>query len=177
MADPELARHAQSVASLVTSTVARLTNLSDGERTRIIDAAWLHDIGKLTIARETRSKPGPLSEHEWIEMRAHSSLGADFLDQSSALRPLAVIVRHHHERHDGTGYPNGLSASDIPLGARIVGVADAYDAMISWRPYQPARAEADAVAELHRCSGAQFDPYIVALFLEATAHMRTEDQP
>ncbi|MEZ4531960.1 MAG: HD domain-containing phosphohydrolase [Thermomicrobiales bacterium] len=174
LADAHLALHADAVAELVRAMTDRLCTLTCTERALIIDAAWLHDIGKLTIAPETLNKPGPLTDAEWIEMRDHPGRGADFLNLSPGLRQLAPFVRHHHERNDGTGYPDGLAGSDIPLGARLIGVADAYDAMISWRPYRAPRSETDARAELRRCSGSQFDPDVVALFLDVVSLPRSQ---
>ncbi len=165
--DPLLWEHAQAVADYVGAMVLLLPEVSEFQRTAFLDAAWLHDIGKLTLSHDTLLKPGPLSEAEWLEMHEHPSRGAAYLASSHDLGAIAPIVRHHHEWHDGRGYPDGLQASQIKLGARLIGVADAYDAMTSWRPYQPTMSHQDATAELVRSSGTQFDPSIVTLFIRA----------
>jgi two-component system cell cycle response regulator len=170
--DPELWRHAAAVAEFVDAMASLLPGVTATQRGQFVDAAWMHDIGKLTMQREALLRPGPLSDAEWIEMRDHPTRGADYLDQSTLLREIAPLVRQHHEWHDGHGYPGELRGDRIQLGARLIGVADAYDAMTSWRPYRPLLAEIDAVAELQRCAGSQFDPDTVALFIRATDGLR-----
>jgi two-component system cell cycle response regulator len=124
-------------------------------------AAELHDIGKLAIPDAIVHKPGPLDAHEWAFMKQHAIIGQRILNAAPALAPVAAIVRSAHERWDGSGYPDGLSGEAIPLGARIIAVCDAYDAMTSERCYQNARSHRDALAELRHHAGTQFDPAVV----------------
>ena len=135
---------------------------------RLIDlsyGAYLHDIGKVRVPDGILNKETALTDEEWEEMRRHVQHGADMLREKTFLRRAATIVYAHHERHDGTGYPEGKAGEDIPLEARIVAVVDAYDAMTSERPYQPAKARQRAVEELGRSAGTQFDPAVVQVFL------------
>jgi HD-GYP domain-containing protein (c-di-GMP phosphodiesterase class II) len=127
-------------------------------------AAQLHDVGKIAIPDAILRKPGPLDEQEWSFVRRHTIVGERILSAAPALAEVAALVRSSHERFDGTGYPDSLARDAIPLGSRIIAVCDAFDAMTSERPYRRAMAPADALAELTRCSGSQFDPRIVAAF-------------
>jgi HD-GYP domain-containing protein (c-di-GMP phosphodiesterase class II) len=111
-------------------------------------------------------KPGPLDEHEWAFMRRHTIIGERIMQAAPALSAAAPLVRSSHENFDGTGYPDRLAGDDIPLGARVIGVCDAYDAMVSDRPYRPALSHAEALAELRRCAGTQFDPEVVRAFVD-----------
>jgi HD-GYP domain-containing protein (c-di-GMP phosphodiesterase class II) len=122
------------------------------------------------------AKTGPLDRDELGFMRRHTVIGQGIIEAAPALRPVAALVRHSHERWDGSGYPDGLAGEEIPLGARIVAVCDAYSAMVQARPYGPALEEAEALSELRRCAGAQFDPDVVAVFcrLRAQARRRRE---
>ncbi len=171
--DRDLYLHASLVASYVTAMCSSIDMLSEHERASIVDAAWLHDIGKLTISPVILRKAGPLTEQEWDEMREHPTRAANYLDDSSALSAATSHVRQHHEWHNGDGYPSGLSGAEISLGARLIEVADAYDAMTSWRPYRPKLSDDAAIGELRRCAGSQFDPEIVELFVRATKDLRT----
>jgi len=170
--DPDLWRHAGAVAAYVDATTKLFPDSEGSACGRVVDAAWLHDIGKLTMQREALSRPGPLSSEEWTEMREHPPRGAEYLEMSAALRDAAPLVRQHHEWHDGNGYPGALRGDEIELGARLIGVADAYDAMTSWRPYRSTLSDDDAVAELRRCAGTQFDPDIVERFIRASDGLR-----
>jgi putative nucleotidyltransferase with HDIG domain len=145
------------------SRLAPLFRLSGAERSALIQAAHLHDIGKLAIPERILSKPGPLDEVETELMRRHTITGAQILSSAGA-PPLTIsFVRSSHEWIDGTGYPDGLAGLEIPLGARIIAVCDAYDAMTSPRPYRPVPMTAEAAREeLVRCSGSQFDARVVA---------------
>jgi diguanylate cyclase (GGDEF)-like protein len=156
----DLALHLSGVAALAEPAAERF-GLSDPEIRRIHMAAELHDIGKSGIPDAILNKPGPLDPEEWAFMRRHTVIGERILLAAPALTPTAELVRSSHERFDGDGYPDGLKGDEIPLGARIVAVCDAFDAMISDRPYRDAMPVADAIAELHRCAGAQFDPRVV----------------
>jgi two-component system, cell cycle response regulator len=131
-------------------------------------AAELHDIGKVAIPDSILSKPGPLDEQDWEFVRRHTIIGEGILAASPALSRVAHIVRSTHERFDGHGYPDGLTSTDIPLAARIITVCDAYDAMVSERPYRRPLTPANALDELARCAGAQFDPGVVSAFIEAS---------
>jgi HD-GYP domain-containing protein (c-di-GMP phosphodiesterase class II) len=170
--DPELWNHARQVAEYVEAMTLSLTDLSGSAIRECIDAAWLHDIGKLTLPGEMLLKAGPLTDAEWVEVREHPSRGAAFLERSQALVSVAPLVRQHHEWHDGRGYPDGIAGNRIELGARLIGVSDAYDAMTSWRSYRPMLSADDAIHELTRCAGTQFGPQIVDLFVRATAGLR-----
>jgi HD-GYP domain-containing protein (c-di-GMP phosphodiesterase class II) len=128
-------------------------------------AGSLHDLGKLAIPEEILRKPGPLSDSERLVLRRHAQIGFRML-RSLGVEPVSTWVLHHHERWDGRGYPHGLGGEDIPLGSRILFVADAYDAMTSDRVYQSHLGHEDAVAELERCAGSQFDPQVVAVFVK-----------
>ncbi len=124
------------------------------------------DIGKVAVADAILLKPGKLTTEEWQEMRKHPTAGDEILKRVPFLRPAGAVVRHHHERFDGTGYPDGLKGAEIPLGARLFTVADTLDAMTSDRTYRQAPGFEAARAEILRCSGKQFDPHIVDLFLK-----------
>jgi diguanylate cyclase (GGDEF)-like protein len=152
--------HSQRVAQLAVRIAIRLgLSREDIELTRL--AANLHDLGKLALPEELLRKPGPLTEPERMVVERHPQIGFRMLD-SLGIDPVAEWVLHHHERWDGRGYPDGLRGRDIPLGARIIFVADAYDAMTSDRLYRARRSPAAALAELCECAGTQFDPQIVA---------------
>jgi HD-GYP domain-containing protein (c-di-GMP phosphodiesterase class II) len=129
-------------------------------------AAFLHDIGKVRVAEEILTKPGPLDAGEWGEMQQHPYFSYSILAHVESLRDAAEIVYCHHERYDGMGYPRRLRGAEIPLEARIFSVADAYDAMVSERPYRPSMSHFSAVQEIVRHSGTQFDPQVVAAFAE-----------
>jgi len=156
--------HSQRVAELAARTARRLgLDEQDVELTRL--AASLHDLGKLAIPEEILRKPGPLTEPERIVLERHPQIGFRMLE-SLGVDPVAEWVLHHHERWDGAGYPDGLVGTQIPLGARIIFVADAYDAMTSERIYRRRVTPDEAITELDRCSGTQFDPDIVAALAE-----------
>ncbi len=158
--------HAQRVSAL-SSVVAWQMGLRKEEVRQIEKAAILHDIGKIGVADAVLSNPGPLNEAEWAEMKRHPELGYQILRDIDFLNDVAEIVHAHHERFDGDGYPRGLKGEEIPLGARIFAVVDAYDAMTSHRPYRKAIPHNTAVQEIARNAGSQFDPEVVKAFLEA----------
>ncbi len=152
--------HSERVSDLAARIATRLgVDREQVELTRL--AASLHDLGKLAIPEEILRKPGPLSETERLVLERHPQIGYRMLE-SLGVDPVADWVLHHHERWDGSGYPDALGGEDIPLGARIIFVADAYDAMTSDRVYRGRLTDDEAIAELARCSGTQFDPMIVA---------------
>jgi HD-GYP domain-containing protein (c-di-GMP phosphodiesterase class II) len=127
-------------------------------------AGVIHDIGKIGVSDRILEKNGPLDEEEWEEMKRHPEIGYSILSTVNEYSPFAEIVLSHHERWDGKGYPKGLKGEEIPLFSRILAVAEAYDAMVSGRPYKEAMSGEEVLAELRRCAGAQFDPGIVKVF-------------
>ena len=160
---PELHAHLRGTAELALA-VGRELGMEAEELDEVARAAELHDLGKVAIPDEILSKPGPLDETEWSFMRRHTMIGERILLAAPALRPVARLVRSSHERFDGSGYPDMLAGEEIPLGARVVAVCDAFDAMISERPYRAPRSDTEALAELQRCAGTQFDPAVVEAF-------------
>jgi diguanylate cyclase (GGDEF)-like protein len=166
--NPELGEHISGVAELA-EAVARRLDLNAEQVDHVRHAAALHDVGKMAIPDAILDKPGALDEAEWEFIRRHTVIGERIVAAAPALRPVAALVRSSHERWDGAGYPDALAGEDIPLGARIVSVCDAFDAMVADRPYRSGMAAADALTELERCSGSQFDPAVVAAFAAAWA--------
>jgi two-component system cell cycle response regulator len=164
--EPELGDHLKGVAKLAMGVATRL-EVEGEELDEVVRAAELHDVGKMAIPDEVLRKPGPLTEEEWAFVRQHTIIGERILSAAPALLPVAKLVRASHERFDGSGYPDGLAGDAIPLGARIVGVCDAYDAMVSDRSYRPAMSKGDALEELLRCAGRQFDAAVVEAFITA----------
>jgi putative nucleotidyltransferase with HDIG domain len=164
-----LDEHARAVADLA-AAVAEQLGLVDDERQTVQVAALLHDLGKVAVDERLLRKPGPLSADEWSAVRCHPEVGERLAREALALPEKTVVaIRHHHERFDGQGYPDGLAGHEIPLAARIVAVADAYDAMTSDRPYRRALTPLQAKTELARCAGTHFCPDVVAAFLSATS--------
>jgi diguanylate cyclase (GGDEF)-like protein len=163
---PELARHCAQVAELARATAARL-GVSALERDHIVSAAALHDVGKLAIPEPILSKRGPLDADEWGFVAQHPIIGHRVLAAAPSLAGAAELVRASHERWNGGGYPDGLAGEAIPLGARVIFVCNAYDAMVSARPHASVRTPAAAAAELRRGAGRQFDPAVVEAFLAA----------
>jgi response regulator RpfG family c-di-GMP phosphodiesterase len=143
--------------------------VSDDQVEQIRHAAELHDVGKVAIPDDIIHNPGPLDEVEWEFMRRHTLIGERIVAAAPALQHVASLVRSSHERWDGDGYPDRLAGHDIPLGSRIVAVADAFDAMTAHRSYSTPRTTEAALAELRRCSGAQFDPMVVEAFIAVLA--------
>jgi len=127
----------------------------------------LHDIGKIGIPDAILLKPGPLTPEEWKVMRTHPEIGKRLIERIPFLRGAIPIVYSHHEKWDGSGYPRGLGGADIPLGARIFAVVDAFDAMTFGRPFRRPLTVGAALAELDRCSGTQFEPAVVRAFVDA----------
>jgi diguanylate cyclase (GGDEF)-like protein len=158
--EPDLRDHVGDVAELALRVGIRL-GLKAEELDDVRRAAELHDVGKSAVPDAILAKPGPLDEREWEFVRQHTLVGERILRAAPALHSVAKLVRSSHERFDGTGYPDGLVGQTIPLGARIVSACDAWDAMITTRPYRHALSTADALQELRRGSGTQFDPVVV----------------
>jgi two-component system cell cycle response regulator len=161
--EPELHQHLRGVAALAGS-VARRLGLTAEQLDEVTRAAELHDVGKIAIPDDILHKPASLDEGEWELMRQHTIIGDRILGAAPAMRPVAQIVRASHERWDGAGYPDGFAGEQIPLGARIVSVCDAFHAMTTPRPYQRTLTREEALAELRRCAGSQFDPVVVEAF-------------
>jgi putative two-component system response regulator len=139
--------------------------LTDAELRPLIFGAMLHDIGKIGVRDAILNKPGPLTPGEWAEMRRHPLIGERICEPLTSSRAFAPVIRHHHERWDGHGYPDRLRGEAIPIGARIVGLADAFDAIVHERPYRAARSVEEALDELRAQAGRQFDPALVTAFV------------
>lgn len=152
--------HSERVAEL-SLLMAKNMGLPLVEQERIHIGAHLHDIGKIGIPDAILNKPGKLTENEFDTIRQHPEIGGTIVGKIKVFRSVADIVRHHHERFDGTGYPDGLCGEEISLGARIVAVADSFDAMTTQRTYRLALSVHEAIEETERCKGSQFDPEIV----------------
>jgi diguanylate cyclase (GGDEF)-like protein len=159
-------------SSLIAAIAVRMAHelrLPAVEIDRIRVAALLHDIGKVGVSEQILDKPGPLSPAEWQSVVQHPRIGQVIIEQVAAVQDAGAIILHHHERYSGRGYPHGLRGGEIPLGARIVAIADAYDAMIQDRPYRKAIGHAAALRELRRYATVQFDPELVELFCDLFA--------
>jgi diguanylate cyclase (GGDEF)-like protein len=160
---PDLGEHTRDVG-LLAAAVAEELGLGGQQLQHVRHAAELHDIGKVAVPSAILDKPGKLDAEEWKFIARHTMIGERILGAAIALRPVATLVRASHEHYDGRGYPDGLRGEEIPLGARIVSVCDAYDAMTSDRPYQRSLDREAALEELRRCAGTQFDPDVVDAF-------------
>lgn len=146
--------------------LAQKMGLSKEETENLRAAALLHDIGKIGTPDAILRKPGPLKIDEWHIIEDHPRIGSEILEKVQQLNSIVPAVRHHHERFDGLGYPNGLSGKSIPLISRIIALADSYDAMTSERTYRKALSSEDAIEEIKRCAGTQFDPDLIDMFVE-----------
>ena len=165
---PRMARHHRVVADMA-GALARHIGLRDEHLHAVVRAAELHDVGKVLVPDAILNKPGTLSADELAVMRRHAIAGYLILRGSSEPAAVAALVRSSHERWDGTGYPDGLAGEAIPLGARVITICDAYDAMTNERPYRGARSGAEALDELRQGAGVRYDPSLVAVFLTAVA--------
>lgn len=152
--------------SQISEAIAKSMKLDKETTDKIRVAGLLHDIGKIGIEESILNKPGKLDNKEWEIMKLHCSKGAKILGNTIEFHDIADWVLAHHERYEGNGYPKKLQANQIPLAARIIAVADSYDAMTHERPYRKAMSTEEALLELKRCSGSQLDPNIVQLFIE-----------
>ncbi len=169
---PDLGEHLDDVTALC-EELADTLGLPEEERVPLVQAASLHDVGKAAVPDAILSKPGPLTDEEWAFMRQHTLIGERVLAAAPALAVAAKLVRYSHERWDAGGYPEGLRGEEIPLGARVIAVCDAFDAMTAVRPYRPTPMSLEgAVNELRRCAGAQFDPRVVEAFCRTLAERR-----
>ena len=162
--DPGTGAHSERVR-IYALALAEAHGVPKSQLPDVEHGVMLHDIGKIAVPDSILLKPGPLSPDEWKIMRTHPEVGRRLIEHMPFLRGALPVVYHHHERWDGTGYPDGLRGEDIPLGARIFAVADAFDAMTYDRPYSRAIPVASARAEIERCAGTHFDPSVVATFL------------
>jgi putative nucleotidyltransferase with HDIG domain len=158
-----LYRHSLSVYSIAHS-LAQSLSLSETEISTIKLAALCHDVGKIMLPDDILQKAGKLTQQEFETMKQHSASGAQLLQRMNMPRQMIPLVYHHHERWDGAGYPDGIAGNTIPLGARIIALSDAFDAMTSHRPYQSPRTSVQALTELERCAGTQFDPFLTNHF-------------
>jgi putative nucleotidyltransferase with HDIG domain len=158
-------KHSVQVAELTKNTAQRMS-LNERETQTIYWAALLHDIGKVGVPEFVLMKNGPLNKREWSVMRLHPTIGANIVSSLKEIAYLAPIIHAHQEKFDGSGYPFGLRGEKIPLGARILAVVDAYDAMTDERVYRKARSHEAAVEELRNLRGKQFDPEIVQAFIQ-----------
>jgi len=170
--DAYTACHGGDVATLAEG-VACVMCLSSSQARDVRHAALLHDIGKVAVPSEILLKPGPLSDDEWAVMRSHAAVGGELVERIEAFAHLAAAVRGSHERWDGGGYPDGIRGEEIPLAARIIAACDAYDAIVSDRPYRRGRSRAQACAELQRVAGSQLDPVVVAALFRVLAGERS----
>jgi HD-GYP domain-containing protein (c-di-GMP phosphodiesterase class II) len=162
--DDYTASHEEQVADL-TQRVALRLGLSSSRASDVRYAALLHDVGKVAVPSEILLKPGPLDECEWVTMRGHAAAGGKLVASIPAFAHLAPAVRASHERWDGGGYPDGLAGEQVPLAARIIAACDTYEAIVTDRPYRPARTPRDAAAELRRVAGSQLDVRVVEALL------------
>ena len=163
--DDYTASHEEDVAGLAERVALRM-GLAPSRARDVRYAALLHDVGKVAVPSEILLKPGPLTDTEWIAMRRHAAVGGDLVARIEAFAHLAPAVRASHERWDGDGYPDGIAGEEIPLAARIIAACDTYDAIVTDRPYRPARTPAQAHEELRRVAGVQLDACVVEVLLE-----------
>jgi HD-GYP domain-containing protein (c-di-GMP phosphodiesterase class II) len=163
--DDYTASHEEDVAGLAERVALRM-GLAPSRARDVRYAALLHDVGKVAVPSEILLKPGPLTDTEWIAMRRHAAVGGDLVARIAAFAHLAPAVRASHERWDGDGYPDGIAGEEIPLAARIIAACDTYDAIVTDRPYRPARTPAQAHEELRRVAGVQLDARVVEVLLE-----------
>ena len=163
--DPYLRGHSDRV-TLIAEGLARYLGWRGAQLGALRLGGSLHDVGKLAVHASVLCKPGPLTDEERAEIMAHPVAGAQLIEGVEGFRPALPYVLYHHERWDGTGYPRGLAGEEIPIVARLLGVADAFDAMTSERSYRPALPVDEALAELQLCAGSQFDPQLAETFVE-----------
>ena len=167
--DPYTAGHSQRVQSIALG-IGEALGLPRARLDALRLAGLFHDIGKLRVPDAVLTKPGPLTSEEFDLIKRHPEDGADIVSHLGAMRDVLPFIRHHHERWDGLGYPAGLAGDEIPLEAAIVGLADAWDAMTTERPYSGARTDEEATEEIVRGRGTQFAPAVVDAFLASLGY-------
>lgn len=163
--DAYTASHSMRVSDMA-EFICGLLGLDAAQKEKIHIAAHLHDIGKIGIEDSVLRKNGPLDNREWLSMKQHPAIGYTILSKVESFEEIAIIVRHHHESWNGKGYPDGIAAKNIPLGSRIIAIADSIDAMLSTRSYRTAMSHEKCKAELFKNSGVMYDPEIVKLALQ-----------
>jgi putative nucleotidyltransferase with HDIG domain len=173
--DEQTEGHCSRLERLATLTGERL-GLPGKQLIALSYGAYLHDIGKVMVPDEILGKTSALTDEEWIEIQRHPDHGAEMLTKKQYLAGAAEVVRAHHERFDGGGYPRGLRGEEIPIGARVVAVVDTYDAIVSARPYKKALAKDEAIQELEKNAGTQFDPLVVKAFLDVVSISKDEER-
>jgi putative nucleotidyltransferase with HDIG domain len=174
--EPELHDHLRSVARLA-SAVARRIGMEAEAVDEVARGAELHDVGKMAVPDAILDKPGSLDSGEWSFIHRHTLIGEAILSAAPSLVPVARLVRSSHERFDGNGYPDGLGGDSIPLGSRIIFACDAFDAMVSERSYAAAMSREDALEQIRRGRGTQFDPAVVAALCDAVTAGEDIGQP
>lgn len=175
--DGDTRLHGERVRMLSMQAAANMPDFDGTKLEMLLQAARFHDVGKCRIPLEILIKPGKLTDEEYELMKQHSRYGAEIVGDMFD-GEMAEVLLHHHEHYDGTGYPDGLKGDDIPLCDRVIAVADAYDAMVTTRPYHLGISREAAIAELKRCSGTQFDPKCVTAFIKSlkeTSHEEKDD--
>jgi HD-GYP domain-containing protein (c-di-GMP phosphodiesterase class II) len=140
--------------------------MSDDEVRNVYWASILHDIGKIGISNRVLRKKSTLTDDDWVLIKMHPTIGSNIVSSIDAIPSLATTISAHQEKFDGTGYPKGISGKNIPLGARILGIADAYQAMVEDRYYREGRSHQEAIAELEKVKGTQFDPEVLDVFFD-----------
>lgn len=155
--------------------IAQKLNFTEAKIDQIELASKLHDVGKVVVPKSVLTKPSPLSDQEWLIMKRHPTFGAIIMKPSSRLHSLIPFVKAHHEKYDGSGYPSGLSGEQIPVQARIIAVADTYATITDGRVYRPPGTSADAIRELKRWSGKQFDPEIISVMIDLATSGEMDD--
>jgi len=166
--------HSERVRRYAIAIAQKLDCLSPEEVKNLGYAASLHDIGKVAVSRRILNKLGHLTDEEFRIMRQHSMVASRILEKIDGLRGAIPIIKHHHERYDGDGYPDGLTGDEIPLGARIVAVAETYDILTSDVPWRSALSHEAAMHEIERCSASQFDPAVVSALRTALAELNSK---
>lgn len=174
--DPYTRNHSERVP-IYSLLISEKLNLSSEEIDSIYIASYLHDVGKIGVCETILNKPGRLTAEEYEEVKNHPCISSQIVSQIPNLSHIAGIIRHHHERFDGSGYPDGLRGDNIPLGAKVIAIADAFDAMTSSRPYRSAFEPREALLEIERGAGSQFDPIMADTFIEAYREVYGEGVP
>ena len=168
--DPYTSGHSERVC-YYSDFICKRLSFEPKDRTELQIASYLHDIGKIGISNRFINKKGPLSSTDWAIIRQHSNKSIELLAPLKLSSNILSFIQHHHEHYDGTGYPDGLAGEQIPMGARIIGISDAYDSMTSNRPYRKPLSSEEAKSELTKCSGKQFDPQLITIFLDVLKEM------